>query len=277
MTPNKTPLVTSQLPIPQISRHPTRSYSFRFTSLMTHPSSYDLLHHSSSTIFSLLHSSSTIISLLFMYQSSLLSFYSCTNHHSFTSIHLPIIPPFSSSFQVILSIFILCTLFPYLNYVLFISFSWLPFHSPYHSSWLSTPFPLPFQSLSSTPHSLLRFHPYWLHKLLNRSHGFPFTLVIIPLGLSVVIIHSHSLSSLLASWLPFDLPLLIIPIGLPLHSLYLFSRYHPSWLYRRYHPSLCSRYHPYSLTTSFPFKSLSSFSLLSLSSLSASLCTHSSS
>ena len=136
MTPNKTPLVTSQLPIPQISRHPTRSYSFRFTSLMTHPSSYDLLHHSSSTIFSLLHSSSTIISLLFMYQSSVFSLLfmyqssvlSLLFTYHFSSSLAITVHPFHSSF----SIFILCTLFPYLNYVLFISFSWLPFHSPYH-------------------------------------------------------------------------------------------------------------------------------------------------
>ena len=95
---------------------------------------------------------------------------------------------------------------------------------------LSLSFLLAYQSLSSTH---IPYHPYWLHgfplislslSFLLAYHFIPFifSVVIIPLGLTDVIILLFAL--------------VIIPIRLPLHS-----------LLSRYHPSLCSRYHPYRL------------------------------
>ena len=95
---------------------------------------------------------------------------------------------------------------------------------------LSLSFLLAYQSLSSTH---IPYHPYWLHgfplislslSFLLAYHFIPFifSVVIIPLGLTDVIILLFAL--------------VIITIRLPLHS-----------LLTRYHPSLCSRYHPYRL------------------------------
>ena len=193
MTPNKTPLVTSQLPIPQISRHPTRSYSFRFTSLMTHPSSYDLLHHSSSTIFSLLHSSSTIISLLFMFQSSVL----------FPSIHVPIISPFPSIHVPIITPFCSFSLgssFPLITPCLK-SFSLLAFIFPFPIVLTMVyTFTLVIIPIGLALHSLYLFSRY--HPLLTRCFVFipigfinSFTLCFVsfPIPFAVVIIASFAL------------------------------------------------------------------------------------
>ena len=155
-------------------------------------------------------------------------FYSCTNHHSFCSSSLgssfPLITPCLKSFSL------LAFIFPFpivLTMVYTFTLVIIPIGLALHSLYLfSRSHPLSF--------SLLRFHPYWLHKLLTLDRRYHPSLS--------TRYHPYRLHSLLSTSFPFQS---LSGVPLSLQSL--------SWLTRGF-PLLSFSYLKYA---PLPFQSLS--------------------